>query len=269
MYPPPRSLFRKFHFWPVIENFDPRVVACMDTWQARNRSGMPMGASQRAPANRIFPFLPQLCPGGYSGNFSFRSLPQPYHQSAMATAAQKIEDDLDRQVDLVWDLTEDSDFATLSQKASRLSAQIEVHQALEPTAQQLQKSAALPYAQSRLSKFLEALFGKNEDPRLSKLMEAIRGGRDGEADRELGNFEYEAFMLISISYTPLDITRMSQTKFECLIDTVPKYLQRRNFPPRWIFRNEIQMSIASKAHLQAAASFRKGLSTTNRLIRQE
>ncbi|KND87034.1 hypothetical protein TOPH_08332, partial [Tolypocladium ophioglossoides CBS 100239] len=146
---------------------------------------------------------------------------------------------------MIWDVSGDPDFATLSEKVSSLHAEIAVHRALELTAQNLQKPTPLPNAQSRLSKFIDAVYGSGD-------------GKKEERLQKLRNFPHEGFIFVSISYTPLDITKMSRTEFECLIQTVPVYLRRRNLPQRWIFRDEIQVSLAGKASLKSAAEFRKG-----------
>ena len=156
----------------------------------------------------------------------------------------KITQYLDGISDMIWDVSGDPDFATLSEKVSSLHSEIAVHRALELTAQNLQKPTPLPNAQSRLSKFIDAVYGSAD-------------GKKEERLPKLRSLPHEDFIFVSISYTPLDITKMSRTEFECLIQTVPVYLRRRNLPQRWIFRDDIQVSIASKASLRNAAEFRK------------
>ncbi|KJZ70778.1 hypothetical protein HIM_09828 [Hirsutella minnesotensis 3608] len=156
----------------------------------------------------------------------------------------KILDHLDRISDMIPDMRADADFATLSDKVMSLYTALAVYRSLEITAQNLQNSV-LPHAQSRLSKFMDAVYGPGDVKKEERL-------------QKLRSFRHEDFIFVSISYTPLDITKMSRAEFDCLVETVPVYLPRRDLPARWIFRDEIQVSIASKASLRNAAEFRKG-----------
>lgn len=146
---------------------------------------------------------------------------------------------------MVYDVQTVSDLVALSEKVSTLHAQITVQRALEPTTHQLQKPMLPPSAQSRLRKFIDSVYDSRDSIKHERL-------------RKLQKFPYEDFIFVGISYTPLEILKMNKTEFGCLIRTIPVYLRRRNLPQRWIFRNEIQVSIASKASLEHTAEFRKG-----------
>jgi hypothetical protein len=61
-----------------------------------------------------------------------------------------------------------------------------------------------------------------------------------------------------MSYTPLDITKISQIEFDYLVGNASKFSQIRNLPPRWIFRKDIQIAIAGKSDVEEAANFRRG-----------
>lgn len=158
---------------------------------------------------------------------------------------KKIHQHLDSTSDLLWDTHADADFAALADKVSSLNAAIAVHRALEVTAQNLQGST-LPYAQSRLGKFLDAIYGPGDGKKAGRL-------------QKLQSLSHQEFIYTSMSYTPLDIVKMSRIEFQCLLQTIPVYLTRRNLPSRWIFRDEIQVSIATRASVRNTAEFRKGL----------
>lgn len=163
----------------------------------------------------------------------------------MDAAAQN----LDSLSALVWRVTAQSDFNVLSQKVSILSAQIAVHQALEPTSRHLRSVTVFPNAQSRLSKFMDTIYGVGEVK---------------ERFQKLRQFDHATFLFIALSYTPLEITKMNRTEFEYLTQNASEFLQMKQLPPRWIFRDEVQVALASKSSLENATSFRKGLTTSAR-----
>jgi len=167
----------------------------------------------------------------------------------MAVGAQLLQD-LDRISQQVWEIClDDSTFDALRRKSSWLSAQIAVHYALQRTAEQLhepQNNSFLPVFQGRLSKFIDTVYGTsdNNPPNETRW-------------QKLRELECTTFLFIAISYTPLDLSKLSRIEFEYLLENAAKYLQVKDLPPRWLFRKEIQVAIAAKADLENISSFRK------------
>jgi hypothetical protein len=149
----------------------------------------------------------------------------------------------------IWgDALDDAAFDTLRQRASRLLAQIAVHQVLQNTVRHLlgpQNSAGLSNTQSRLGKFIDVLYGKPDNEKNEARWQKLR------------DMDCATFLFIAVSYTPLDITKMNRTEFDYLVGNVSKFLHVKGLSPRWIFRKEIQLGIAAKAELEEAASFRR------------
>lgn len=145
----------------------------------------------------------------------------------------------------LWDeYLDDATFATLTEMALKLSARIAVHQTLQKAARELSESENSHgplTASTRIGKILDAAF---TNPNTGKFEERWR---------KLRNMDCETFLLIAISYTPPDITKMSQNLFDCLVDIAPKF-QIEKLPPRWIFRKGIQRVILDKAN----EDFRRG-----------
>ncbi|KAF2021830.1 hypothetical protein BU24DRAFT_488168 [Aaosphaeria arxii CBS 175.79] len=156
------------------------------------------------------------------------------------------------QLDLIgkhmWDISLDkSSFSSLKTKISDLEAQIAVHDALQNTVRQLQESgtSTLTKPQSRVSKFLETLYGNNAS------------ATDESRWNSLRCLDCETFLFIAVSYTPMDITKMPRIGFQYLIESAPKYLSKKLLPPRWMFSRELQLGVADKADLAGIAQFKR------------
>ncbi|KAH8706864.1 hypothetical protein GQ44DRAFT_691951 [Phaeosphaeriaceae sp. PMI808] len=165
------------------------------------------------------------------------------------SATEQLFQDLDAISERLWDISlENSAFESLKKKVSTLSAQIAVHYALDNTALLLEKEGSLPLSiQSRLGKFIEALYGTSENPSLT----------NKSRWNELRLLDCESCLFVAESYTPLDISKMHRVEFEYLIAHVPKYLEVRKLPERWMFRREIQVALAEKAELENIAEFKR------------
>jgi hypothetical protein len=169
------------------------------------------------------------------------------------SAVERVSEGLDLLSQRVWDIRiDDAAFPTLTQKVSRLLAQLSVQHVLQNTVRHLltqQSVTGLPNTQSRLSKFIENAYGKPDNA--SKANE-LRWQR-------LRNLDCEAFLLLAVSYTPLDISKMHRTEFNYLVENATNFLQVEALSPKWIFHKDIQLAIAAKVELQDAAEFRKSL----------
>jgi hypothetical protein len=157
---------------------------------------------------------------------------------------------LDLASEHMWKITLDKPaFDTLKRKCSWLSAQVAVHHALQNTVTHLlgpDSSTPLPNTQARLTKFIDSVYRSWEyanEPRVGQI-------------RNLG---CESFLLIAVSYTPLDISKMSRTEFDYLMKNVDKYSNSNHPSRRWIFRKEIQMTLAEMSGLEHVAQFRKSV----------
>lgn len=166
----------------------------------------------------------------------------------MSTVKQIFED-LDALSRRIWDVNLDNSATdTLRQRASMLSMQIAVHQALGGTARNLsqqQDSTGLLNAQSRVGKFMEAVYGKPDSDKNEMRWQKLR------------DMDCVTFLFIGVSYTPLEIMKMHRTEFEYLVTNVTKFQQVKALPKNWIFRKEIQVAVAGKADLPGATEFRR------------
>ncbi|KAI1676125.1 hypothetical protein KJE20_14291 [Pyrenophora tritici-repentis] len=63
----------------------------------------------------------------------------------------------------------------------------------------------------------------------------------------LRSLEMKAFMLVSASYTVLDIRKMSQDVFDCLMEMAPKYIDTITLPSGWMHRTELRAAVAGYA----------------------
>ncbi|KAI1840180.1 hypothetical protein JX266_013610 [Neoarthrinium moseri] len=164
------------------------------------------------------------------------------------TKASQAFDLLEHTSRLMWQIREQSEFDEISRRVSALQAQVAVHGALEPTITNLRSPATIPTAQARLSKFIEMIYGVAE-------------GKSDIRTETLRQLDQDVFIFIGISYAPSEIPKMGRPEFQYLIDTTAKLMRVRNLPSRWMFRNEIQMAIASKADLKTTAALRKSYYT--------
>jgi hypothetical protein len=167
---------------------------------------------------------------------------------------EQVVKDLDRASEHMWNITLGKPaFDTLKKKCLQLSAQVGVHHALQNTMTHLlgpNSSAPLPYA--RLTKFIDSVYGS---------WEYVNQPRVGQ----IRNLGCESFLLIAVSYTPLDISKMSRTEFDYLIENVDKFSNSKHPSRRWIFRKEIQMALAEMSGLEHAAQFRKSVLALSKL----
>lgn len=160
--------------------------------------------------------------------------------------ARAIIDQLRTIPDALFEVNGDDIFTTLAERLSTLQAEVAVHRALGATLRILQGAAPLTGAQTRLCKFMDAVYTPAKDMKKE------------ERFQKLQSFAHEEFILVCISYTPVDLVKMSRNEFDCLLRLVSPFVRRKDFPRRWIFREEFQVSIATKAGLKRAAEFRKG-----------
>lgn len=165
------------------------------------------------------------------------------------SVVERIFEGLDALSRQIWDVSlDDSAADTFRQKASMLSMQIAVHQALGNTVRHLsqpQESTGLLNAQSRVGKFMDVIYGKPDSD------------KNETRWRKLRDMDCVSFLFIGVSYTPLDITKMHRTEFDYLVSNVTKFQQVNVLPKNWIFRKEIQVAVASKADLPGATGFRR------------
>ena len=165
------------------------------------------------------------------------------------SVVEQMFEDLDALSQRMWHVSLDySASATLREKVSRLSTQLAVHQALEDTACHLIQpgdSAGLLNAQSRVGKFIDAVYGKPDRDKNEARWQKLRA------------MDCTTFLFIGVSYTPLDIIKMHKMEFNYLVDNIAKFLQVRVLPHRWVFRKEIQVAVAAKAELKEANDFRR------------
>jgi hypothetical protein len=155
---------------------------------------------------------------------------------------------LDQISERLWNINlDDSTFEEVKKKFSLLSAQLAVHQALQRTVSHLaQHGQSLPlFFANRICKFLDSLYGDDKNGNSS--LDLRR--------QELRNLDCYTFLLIAVSYTPLEIAKMARVEFEYLVQNTLKYSDMLS--PGWIFRKEIQVALAEKSDLVNLRKFKK------------
>lgn len=154
----------------------------------------------------------------------------------------EIIESLDRVKQQVWDDSlDDFAFDTLKLKILKLSAQVRVHQVLQNTARYLREPdqhPTFPSIHPRLVKFFDTVFRKPDSERNEVRWEKLRA------------MNCATFLFIAVSYTPLDITKMSRTEFNYLESNASTFLSKSELSPRWVFRTDIRLLIAEKADLE-------------------
>jgi hypothetical protein len=166
----------------------------------------------------------------------------------MSTNVQLIQH-LDQISEHLWNIDlDDSVFEELKKKCSLVSAQLAVHHALQRTVSHVARHGqSLPVAQSRVCKFFDSLYGNDENGKLSL----------GSKWQKLRDIDCRTFLLIAVSYTPLEISKMGRVEFDYLVQNAPKYSDMGLLPPEWIFRKEIQLALAEKSDLANLRIFKK------------
>jgi hypothetical protein len=111
---------------------------------------------------------------------------------------------------------DDGVYETVKERCSRLSTQLAVQHRLQKTISSIihsELAVSLPNAHSRICKFLDSLYRNGETSNsASKLRwQTLRG------------LDFRTFLLIAISYTPLEIQKMHRTEFEYLIQNAAEY----------------------------------------------
>jgi hypothetical protein len=151
----------------------------------------------------------------------------------------------------LWNMSfDDAIFKTLKAKCLSLSGQVAVHQSLKRSVSHVlrsESSVPLPNSQARIGKFLDFLYGNGNaaNPALES------------RQQQLQKLDCQTFLLIAVSYTPLEISKMNRIEFDYLIQYAPKYSNAKYMPPQWIFRKEIQLAIAEKSDLANIRLFKK------------
>jgi hypothetical protein len=163
------------------------------------------------------------------------------------STAQRLLAQLDSISQHIWNIDlDESAHDNLNQKVSHLSAQLAVHRVFDVTLSLLLVNSSASLLKSRLSKFLEILYEKLDDP--------------NERWQKLRSLDCAAFLFVTISYTPRDVSKMPRDDFDYLIGNAPKYLRLKQFPSKWMFCPAIQTALAEKANLDSLSQFRRGMS---------
>lgn len=156
---------------------------------------------------------------------------------------------LDQVSEQLWELDlDDALFERLKKRCASLTAQIAVHRSLQGTIARIQQGphTPLPNTPSRIYKFLDSLYGtETSNTQLESRWQQLR------------KLDCETFLLISIAYTPLDISKMHRIDFDYLIRNARKVLDAKPLSQKWIFRKEIQLAIAEKSELPNIGIFKK------------
>lgn len=151
---------------------------------------------------------------------------------------------------------DDSEYSRLQTKFSEVSSQLAVNQSLSNTISELNKdSTPIARRQSRIEKFIKVVFGGEKRP----------SSGDSTRWERLHVLDCEPFFLIAASYTPVDVGKMSENDFKCLLATAPTRLNE--LPTGWLFRKEFQLAVAAHAHVGDMPRFKRSMQ--RRIIEQQ
>ena len=168
------------------------------------------------------------------------TLPVDQHDfSPQMAGVQHLSRDLDALCERIWDMSPAHLVDALTQKSSELSMRSAVHQALEGTARYLsqQQESNLLNIQSKLCEFIRAAYG------------ALENDKNQSRWQKLRDTDCASFLLIGLSYTPLEIGEMCQTQFNYLTANITKFQQTKTLPPKWFFVTEIQLAVAAEFYV--------------------
>jgi 2-succinyl-5-enolpyruvyl-6-hydroxy-3-cyclohexene-1-carboxylate synthase len=126
------------------------------------------------------------------------------------------------------------DFETIREKVHRLNCELQVHEALADTKNWLYETKRPNNRyRTKVEKMVMMVHGAVEKPGIRYEM--------------LQSLDMKAFMFVSASYTVLEIKKMSQDVFDCLLEVAPKYVDTITLPSGWMHRTELQTAVAGYA----------------------
>ena len=161
----------------------------------------------------------------------------------------------------MWNVNLDNDaFDVLKRKIFCLSAQTVIHHALQKIVTQLrelQNAATLSHVQDWLDKFIDSLYENSDKIDATK-----------QRWQKLQELNCETFLFVDVFYISLDISKMHCTEFSYLMKNAAQYVQAKNLSSRWMFRKKIQVTLATKTHLESIAQFRRSEFDSINLISQ-
>ena len=136
------------------------------------------------------------------------------------------------------------DFKKIREKVHRLDCELQVLEALADTKNWLHETKRSNNRyRTKAEKMVMMVHGAEEKPGIRFEM--------------LQSLEMEAFMFVSVSYTVLEIKKMAQDVFDCLLEVAPKYVDTSTLPSGWMHRTELQTAVAGYA--QSGSAFKRSM----------
>lgn len=137
------------------------------------------------------------------------------------------------------------DCKQIRKKINRLDCELQVLEALADTKKWLcETKRCNKRCRSKAEKMVMMVHGAEERP--------------GIRFKMLQSLDIEAFMFVSASYTVLEIKKMAQDVFDCLLEVAPKYVDMSTLPSGWMHRTELQTAVAGNAKSKSA--FKRSMS---------
>ncbi|XP_014550438.1 hypothetical protein COCVIDRAFT_115438 [Bipolaris victoriae FI3] len=158
---------------------------------------------------------------------------------------EKLLADLNTIQSCIWTVSATkTDFEAIRRKLQQLNCELQVHETLADTTRWLHETDRLNARyRTRVEKMVTMVHGDEKNP--------------GVRFEMLRSLEMKAFMFVSASYTVLDIRKMSQDVFACLMEMAPKYIDTITLPTGWMHRTELRAAVAGYA--KSGTAFKRSI----------
>jgi hypothetical protein len=160
----------------------------------------------------------------------------------------RIERDLSKVGEELWNIDGPDDLNGVLRKVSLLKAQLEVQKSLQATANLLRRQPcdkALPKQQATKVKHLIRLaFRKNSRQELLERGEDGEEGKEGR-HRKLRKLDCDALKLCGLSYTTEEIVKLGDAEFEILEKRAAEFISHRNLS-YLLYRPDVDKAVDSK-----------------------
>jgi hypothetical protein len=166
------------------------------------------------------------------------------HVDQQVMPAHQLLADLSQLIELIWTTDfGDTDFKRCKTIAAELKAELEVYGAFTDTTKWLRTTSTEDKSYKKTCAARKT--------RISKMVKAVEHGSPKPSARfqKLGQLDVETLMFIGASYTVLEITKLAEETFECLIKMGSKRIPRTALPTNWVLREEFQVAVAESAEL--------------------
>jgi hypothetical protein len=169
------------------------------------------------------------------------------HANHQVMPAHQLLANLGQLKELIWTTNfDDTEFKLCKDIAAELTAELEVYEAFAGTTKWLHTTKTKDKGFKKICAARKT--------RISKVVKAVQPGPPEPNTRfhALGQLDVETLMFIGASFTVLEITKLAQKTFECLMKMGPKHVPRTALPANWFLREEFRVAVAQSADLGGA-----------------